>query len=329
VPRHSRDGEIDVARPRILGLPGRPERLWPDRQIEAGARLSTRDGRFSLVHGQFAMPQGVAAVRLGSRWRLPVVVTLRGSDVNLWPTTRHGGLRELRAAVLGADVVTAVSSALADRAFELTGRRPLAIATGIDLEAMKAHAMPASEARSRLDWPQSAPIVTCVAHLVEGKGIRDLVAAADLLPSDVVVMLIGDGPLRRELSGAPLVRAGRLRLVGAIGHEEVPTYMAASDVVVLPSHSEGLPNVLVEAGAMGVPVVGSAVGGIPELLANEGGWLCEPRCPESLAAAITEALADPEEASRRAMNLHRTVLDEYDSRVQAGRFIGIYRQLCG
>jgi len=328
VPHHSRDGEIDVARPRVLGIPSRPEWLWPDRQIEAVVRLSKRGERFSLVHGHFAMPHGVAAVRLGSKWHLPVVVTVHGFDVNLWPTTRRGGLRELRTAVRGADAVTAVSSALADRAFELTGRRPLVLPTGIDLEAMKAHALPPVEARKRLGWPQSAPIVTFVGHLVEGKGVRELVAASDQLSSDVIIMLVGDGPLRRELSEAALVRAGRIRLTGAVNHEEIPVYMAASDLVVLPSHSEGLGQVLVEAGAMGVPVVGSAVGGIPELLANEGGWLCEPRRPESLASAIAEALANPQEAARRAMNLHRTVLDGYDARVQAGRLIDIYRQLC-
>jgi teichuronic acid biosynthesis glycosyltransferase TuaC len=229
--------------------------------------------------------------------------------------------------VHAADVVLAVSSALADRAFELTGRRPLVLPNGIDLDAMRAKAVPASEARKRLGWPEGAPIVTFIGHLVEDKGVRELVAASDQLGSDVVIMLIGDGCLRRELADAALVRGGRIRLVGSVDHAQIPLHMAASDVIVLPSHSEGLGQVLVEAGAMGVPVVGSAVGGIPELLAHNGGWLCEPRSPESLASAIAQSLADPDEACRRAMNLHRTVADEYDVRVHAGRLTDIYRQL--
>jgi teichuronic acid biosynthesis glycosyltransferase TuaC len=103
--------------------------------------------------------------------------------------------------------------------------------------------------------------------------------------------------------------------------------MAASDVVVLPSHSEGLPTVLVEAGALGVPVVASAVGGIPELLIGDAGWLCAPRNLESLVTALREALGDAGERSRRAAILQRRVEADYDVNVQAGRLIDIYRGL--
>jgi teichuronic acid biosynthesis glycosyltransferase TuaC len=325
-PLSERDVDIEIARPRFLVAPGHPGWLWPEAQVELGARLTSRHKRPSLVHGHFGMPFGAAAVRLGARWHVPSVVTLHGSDVNRWPET-PGRLRELRAAVEGADVVTAVSGALAERAAELTGRRPIVLPIGVDIGALRAGVVPAAEARRRLGWPLSAPIVTFVGNLAAAKGVPELIAARAEVGMDVVVVLLGDGPLRAEISRAPAVQSGLVRLLGAVEHDEVPLYMAASDVVVLPSHSEGLPTVLVEAGALGVPVVASAVGGVPELLAGDAGWLCAPRNLESLVTALREALGDAEERSRRAAILQRRVEADYDVNVQAGRLIDIYRGL--
>jgi teichuronic acid biosynthesis glycosyltransferase TuaC len=333
-PRRYRDEGVDVARPRWMAIPGRPEWLAPDRQIGAAARREYRAQvaaglDISLIHGHFAMPHGVAAVRLGRRVGRPVILTLHGSDVYIRPTTRRHGVEELRSAVLGATGVIAVSCALADRTEELTGRRPTVMPVGIDLAPARAERVGAQEARARLGWAAAAPTVTFIGRLLELKGIRDLATAAAALPSECRVMLVGDGPLRGELAATEVVRTGRVRLVGRVAHEDVPLVLAASDLLVLSSHTEGLGTVLLEAGSMGVPVVGTAVGGVPEVVGEDGGWLCPPRDPAALASSIMAALADPEERRRRAAALQSRVMADYDADVQAGKLIDFYQTLTG
>ncbi|MGH2466285.1 MAG: glycosyltransferase [Candidatus Limnocylindrales bacterium] len=325
-PRTSWDGDVRIHRPRWLAVPGDPAWLLPDRQTEALVRRETRGQQFSIVHGHFATPHGLVAVRLGARSHNPVVVTLHGSDVNLQAATQRG-LDQLRAVVGGADAVIAVSQALAERTEALTGRRPRVLPTGIELEPMRAARLAPEAARARVGWPAAGSIVTFIGRLMATKGVRELVEAAAALPPDAIVVLIGDGPLRGELAASAAVSAGRVRLLGAVAHERIPAFLAASSLVVLPSYAEGLPTVLVEAGAMGVPVVASAVGGVPELLGEAGGWLCPPTDAEALAAAIVAALEDPVEAARRSSNLERTVREHHDADVQAARLVEIYRSL--
>jgi teichuronic acid biosynthesis glycosyltransferase TuaC len=326
-PRTALDGPVRVERPRWLAMPGSPPWLATDRQVEALARGTWHGRRPAVVHGHFATPHGQAAVRLGHHWRRPTVVTLHGSDVNLQPQARRGGRARLQAVVDGATEVLAVSSALAERTTLLTGRRPRVMPVGVDLEPLRAARRPLGEARERVGWPADRSVVTFVGRLLPAKGLRELAAAADRLPKEALIMVIGDGPLHKELAASAAARSDRLRLLGPIDHGHIPDLLAASDVVVLPSHAEGLPTVLVEAGAMGIPVVGSAVGGVPELLGADGGWLCPPRGPEALTATIRRVLDDPAEAARRSANLERTVAEEHDVDRQAAKLVALYRSL--
>jgi teichuronic acid biosynthesis glycosyltransferase TuaC len=131
-----------------------------------------------------------------------------------------------------------------------------------------------------------------VGHLADHKGAADLVAAVPELlrrRPQAQVVLVGDGPLLARLQA----QAGpALRVVGRVPHAEVPEYLAAADLLCLPSWDEGLPNVVREAHAAGRPVVASRVGGIPEAVHRpELGRLVEPRQPQALAQALAEQLA--------------------------------------
>jgi glycosyltransferase involved in cell wall biosynthesis len=137
-------------------------------------------------------------------------------------------------------------------------------------------------------------VVLFVGRLVEVKGVRELLRAARLLlaqQAGLEVVLVGEGPLRRPLEEqAAGELAAHVRFAGVQKPEAVARWMAAADVVCLPSHSEGCPNVVIEALACGRPVVASRVGGIPELVNSNCGILTPPRDPEALAAALHEAL---------------------------------------
>jgi len=174
--------------------------------------------------------------------------------------------------------------------------------------------------------PPGSPFrLLALGRLVAKKGFPVLLAACRRLAEmkvDFHLTLAGAGPQRRHL--AALVenyRLGdRVTMPGFIPHREVPELFARTDLLVMPSviapsgDRDGIPNVVLEALAHELPVVASAVSGLPEvILAGETGWLVPPGDPEALAAAIMAALQDPAEARRRARAGLDLVAREFDS----------------
>jgi teichuronic acid biosynthesis glycosyltransferase TuaC len=101
--------------------------------------------------------------------------------------------------------------------------------------------------------------------------------------------------------------------------------MSAADVLVLPSHAEGLPTVVVEAGSLGLPVIATAVGGLPELLADGRGLLLEAPEPTVVASALRALAADPDVAAAMAARLLAHVRTAYDVDTNAARLVAGYR----
>lgn len=156
--------------------------------------------------------------------------------------------------------------------------------------------------RDELGWPRDARVLLALGALVDHKGHRWLVEAMHRLP-DAHLLVAGEGPLRRTLEAlaAPLGR--RVRWVGR--RSDVPRLLRSVDLLVHPSTGEGMGQAVVEALLAGLPVVASAVGGLPEVV-RDLGWLVPPRDPAALACAIRRALADPE--ARRRVEAARDVL---------------------
>jgi teichuronic acid biosynthesis glycosyltransferase TuaC len=159
--------------------------------------------------------------------------------------------------------------------------------------------------------------------MVEAKGLRLLLEALERLGrSDVLGVFLGRGPLQEEV-----VRSPRARYVGGIPHAQVPMYMRASDLLILPSYSEGMPTVLVEAGAARLPVIASSVGGIGELLAEDRGVTIRAGSLDELVAALESALGRPDEMESRARRLREYVETSYDVEVNARSTLRLYESL--
>lgn len=164
------------------------------------------------------------------------------------------------------------------------------VPNGIDLPAL-----PVASNRARLGLPDG-PLVVCVAQFAPEKGHADLIAAwprvREAVPTATLV-LVGDGALRREIEGlATRLGAGDSVLFLGFRHPAQP-YLAAADVVVLPSRTEGMPNALLEAMALGRPIVATRVGGVPELIEDGvSGWLVSGRNPAGLAGGLAALLTD-------------------------------------
>ena len=322
-PRSERDGSIEIRRPRYLSLPGEP--LWarPDRLL-AGAALRDRSiwNDIPLLHAHFAVPHGLAALEIHRRTGIPYVLTVHGYDLNTWPEARPGGRGRLAAALQGAAVVVAVSDALAARVREISGVDAVSLPLGVDVPGLTAMRLP------RLGLPEDRVLALFLSRLAPHKGVREFVEAVLGGNGEVLGVVAGDGALEgyRAAEGR---QSGRLVYVGSQERQGVVELLSAADMIVLPSRSEGLPTVLVEAGVIGTPVIASRVGGIPQLLGSDRGWLLDDLEVPPIRQAIEAVAAHPAEAALAAQRLRAHVGAAFDVDRNAARLVELYAAALG
>jgi glycosyltransferase involved in cell wall biosynthesis len=242
-----------------------------------------------VLLGAWAYPDGAATVMLARALGLPSVVKVHGSDVNVvakLPSVR----RQLAALLPRATRAVAVSRPLADElaALGVARERIAVVPNGVDPSLF--HPRDRGRARAELGLPADARIVVYVGRLVRDKGVLELLQAfGELAPRHprLLLALVGDGAAAAAC-GAEAARVGpSVRLVGARPLDEVPRWLAAADLFVLPSWNEGTPNVLLEALACGRRAVATRVGGIPDVMNSPSlGEMVEPMNAAGLAAAI-------------------------------------------
>lgn len=278
------------------------------RSIEAAFDRAVDEFRPDIVYACWAYPDGWAAVRLARRHRLPVVIKVHGSDI-LTLLTNRARRRATAAALAEADAVVAVSRDLEERVVRLgvDRSRIQVVYDGIDRKLFS----PGDRggARRRLNLDEQEPLVLFVGNLLPVKGLDVLVDACELLAArkrQFTCLMIGrgplDAPLRRETERRGLV--DRFRWLGPRPHADLPDWFRAADVFVLPSRSEGLPNVLIEAASCGTPFVASRVGGIPELTHLGPNRLVAPGNASDLAEALDERLSASDSRPRVAGRWH-------------------------
>jgi glycosyltransferase involved in cell wall biosynthesis len=250
-----------------------------------------------LVFAPWAYPDGWAAVRLGHATGLPVVLQCHGSDILLIDQFRSRRKRTVEA-VTGADGVVAVSQDIARKLkdFGVKPDRVRVIHDGVDLKVFSPSSK--EESRRQIGWNGNGPLGIFVGNLVPVKAIDVLLKAwAELNTQGTVLdlVVIGEGPLRTELEALVkhLGLGERVTFRGSVPHAKLPMWYRSADFLVLPSHSEGVPNVLLEASACSTPWVASRVGGIPEIAHLGRSILTEPNSPGALAQAIRSMLASP------------------------------------
>lgn len=244
-----------------------------------------------LVLSYWLYPDAYGAMLAARRAEVPLVVGARGSDLRVRDAISRRLTRPVLHAARRLLVVSEDLGRVAERDYGAHPDRIRAIPNGCDASIF--HPADRAEARRVLDLPADAEVVTYVGRLVPEKGLRELLAAAGALRASrprLQLVLVGEGPMHAEL--AALAAAGELpvRFAGTRPPAEVARWMCASDLVTLPSYSEGHPNVLVEALACGRPVVATPVGGIPEVVDAASGVLVPARDPAALAEGLREAL---------------------------------------
>ncbi|HOG27732.1 MAG TPA: glycosyltransferase family 4 protein [Vicinamibacterales bacterium] len=274
------------------------------------ARRVAREAGATILHGHWLVPSG--AVAAAAAGRLPVVISLHGSDV--FVAERHAVARRAARAALGrADALTACSDDLRDRAIAIGAdpARSETIPYGVDVERFRPDAARRAETRRAMGADADDPVLFTAGRLVRKKGFGDLIDAVGLLATRwprLRLVIGGGGDLDAELRerARRLGVADRVEFAGVLAQDEVAARLAAADVAVVPSvHDEagnvdGLPNTVMEALASGTPLVATRVGGIPSVVAHgRTGWLVPERDASALANALDRLLADP--ASRAGL----------------------------
>lgn len=248
-----------------------------------------------VSHTRFFLSSALAAYLAGSL-RLPHLHVEHGSDpVQL----DHFGYRVAASAydrTLGrwvlrhADRVLGVSAASASFVEALSGRSAGVIRRGLDYEAIGA----ARPDKAVVAWAAGRTIVAYVGRLINSKGIADLLRAF-AGQRDAALCIAGDGPEQRYVRAFVTQHqlGDRVLQLGAVEHRRALDLLAAADVVVNPSFSEGLPTNVLEAAGLGRTVLATDVGGTGEIAAPPAGVLVPPRRPDLLAAELAALLGDP------------------------------------
>ena len=245
-----------------------------------------------LVLSYWLYPDAYGAMLAARKAGLPMVAGARGSDLRVRDAISRGLTRPVVRAAQRLLVVSEDLGRVAVENYGADAARIRTIPNGCDASLF--HPADRSAARTYLGLADDAEVVTYVGRLVAEKGLRELLDAYRTLSTArprLHLVLVGEGPMREEiaarLAGDPSLQ---VTLAGAQPPAEVARWMAASDLVTLPSYSEGHPNVLVEALACGRPVVATPVGGIPEVVDAESGILVPARDAAALATGLAQSL---------------------------------------
>ncbi|MCU6794222.1 MULTISPECIES: glycosyltransferase [Paenibacillus] len=324
-PEQYQDGGVTIHRPRYLAIPRANHLAMPDHLVIRNKILRMGIMKPDLIHAHFSFPLGLSAVHLSRQWGVPSILTLHGSDVNVYPNINKMTFRRFCSAVRGSTSVLAVSQALADRTKVISGVHPMVKPVGINLKAYSS--LPTKrEARLQLGLPQDSFLVLYIGNLIPSKGIHELLKALKGLVNDgddaIMGVFIGGGLLQDEVKAAPHTIA-----VGVQPNNQIPLYLAAADLLVLPSYREGLPTVLVEAGAAGTPVIATNVGGIPELLNAGRGLMISAKSVGELKQAIRNVRLKKHDVVEQAQRLRKYVYEHYDADSNAARLIQLYEGL--
>lgn len=267
------------------------------------------------VHAHFLDRAATVAIVISRLLDIPYSATAHANDIYVNPVL-------LPEKIAWSDFVATCTGYNAEHLGSIgDGSKVRLIYHGLDLDSY----LP------RRELVDGRPTILAVGQLKEKKGFRHLVDACRILESgghDVVCEIIGEGPLRSALEEQirDLGLEDRVRLLGARDHREVIERMRDASVFALPSivtadgDRDGIPNVILEAMAVGLPVVSTRVSAIPEVvIEDETGILVDPGDPEALADALADLLTDDSLGRRlggggrtlveRSFDVHRNVAE--------------------
>ncbi|MBI5766019.1 glycosyltransferase family 4 protein [Candidatus Falkowbacteria bacterium] len=224
-----------------------------------------------------------------------------------------------------ADYIQAISNFLANRAKTIGARCPIEVVpNGIKINNQE------TRYNNQIKNQKPTKRIITVSRLVKKNGIEYLIRAMKNIDGELLVL--GDGGLRKKLEklAASLNINNRIKFLGNVPYEKVYEYLSQTSVFVRPSLSEGLGNAFLEAMSVGIPVIGTRVGGIPDFLIDgETGWFCQVKNPKGLAEKINYVLDEKNknEVEKVVENAYKMVSEKYNWNIITGHMSSIFQNL--
>lgn len=294
LPDHEQWRGLSVHRPRFSLIPKYGGSRNPQRIARAILPLVQKlhnENPFDLIDAEFFYPDGPAAMRLSAALGIPFTIKARGADIHYWGSDPKC-LPQILSAADKASALLAVSGALKQNMCNLgmDGGKIAVHYTGLDQDKFK----PVDRAAVKRELGITGPLFICVGALIKRKN-QTLVIDAMPAFADATLMLAGTGEDEKALraKAKALDIESRVRFLGNVPHEALPKLVAAADIAILPSRSEGLANAWVEALSSGTPIIISEAGGARELVrADSAGRIVEQNS-QAIADAIKAILTNP------------------------------------
>ncbi len=269
--------------------------------LRAAARDWHKQNPFDIVLGVSMIPDAEAAVKISKDLSLPLATIAVGSDIMVYPKQTPVLHLRLKRILQNVALPVGVSESICEKLAE-TGsckQEPLCVYLGRDTEKFSP-AKDKSKIRQNLGWVEDDVVAVYVGAVVETKGINELVLAAEKLLKkyrNFKLVCIGAGAAMGKLVQlrASVCREQAVVLPGLVSPDEVPKYLQASDFMVFPSYSEGMPQSVLEAMNCGLPVVATRVGGIPEAVVDgQTGLLIDAKSISQLQQTMEKMITDKE-----------------------------------
>jgi glycosyltransferase involved in cell wall biosynthesis len=251
---------------------------------------------FDLIHSHFIWSSGYVGMLLKEKYNVPLIITAHGYDVYDLPFRDDEWANRIKTILNNSDYITTVSQSNLTCLNRLNIKTPIkVILNGFNQKLF--YPRDKYECRKILNLPFDKKIVLNVGGIVGIKGQIYLIESFEKIvqkQNDVICYIIGDGELKNDLKREVSKRglSKYIKFLGARPHDEIPLWMNAADIFVLPSLNEGNPGVMFECLGCGKPFVGSKVGGIPDIIKSDKyGLLTQPGNSMDLYEKIMNALS--------------------------------------
>ena len=257
--------------------------------------VNARKLKFDFIHAHFVLSAGYAGAGLKDKHNVPLVVTAHGHDIYDLPFRDQEWRQQAEYVLNTADHIITVSEKNHSFIKKLAVKTPVSVIPN-GYRKDRFYPQDSRECRKKLNLPQDKKIILTVGKLFTVKGHTYLIDAMEKIVKhrqDVLGIIVGDGELQEKLKKQIADRSLEkyVILAGGKPHQEIPVWINACDVFVLPSLNEGNPTVMFECLGCGKPFIGTDVGGIPEIITSaDYGYVIQSRNVVQLAEKLSDAV---------------------------------------
>lgn len=326
-------GNVDVFHPRFISFPKGLFLSYSGRFMYCGMRGVVQNMfkkfPFDIIHAHNVIPEGLAGLYLKSIYGKPLVVTARGTDIDIVSKQGSNCYKVMRKVLESSAAIITPSPRLAKATYETFSMQAMTICNGLDLDEV----CTVNDDIKKYVGFNGSNIILSASELIQSKGIDlNLYAIKALLEQgrNIYYIIIGDGPYRKILEGIvkKLNIEAYVKFTGALQHQDVMGFMAACDIYCMPSWQETFGLVYLEAMAHGKPVIGCVGQGMDTIITeNKIGLLAKPKDVKTVVSALAYMLDNQTEALEMGQRGRDLVKTHFTHRAHALQTMQIYHDV--